>query len=87
MIVVLEPALDQGTSSALAVACIAVWVDEEGVLCWGEDTNVTDLPGVRVALEEGEGGVEDWESDDSCPARDVVGSSSSLKMSRVIMLL
>ena len=83
MIVVLEPALDHGISSALAVACVAVWVDEEGG--WGEETNGTDLPGVRVALGEGEGGVEDWESDDSCPARDVVGSLSSLKTSRVIM--
>ena len=53
---------------------------------WGEDKNVTVLPGGCVSLGEGEGGVEDWESDDSCPARDVVGSSSSLKTSRVIML-
>ena len=83
MIVNLEPALDHRKSSALAGACIAVWVDEEGV--WGEFTNVTVLPGGRGSLGEGEGGVEDWESDDSCPARDVVGSLSSLKTSRVIM--
>ena len=83
LIVVIEPALNQGTSSALAMACIAVWVDEEGVLCWGEGTNVTDLPGARAALGDGEGSCEDWESDDSCPPRDMVGSSSSLKTSKM----
>merc|ERR1711888_577241 len=47
-IVDFEPALDHGKSSALAGACVAVWVDEEGV--WGEVTNVTILPGGRVPL-------------------------------------
>ena len=51
-----------------------------------EDTNDTFLPGGRVSLGEAEGGYEDWESDDSCPACEVVGSSSSLKTPRVIML-
>ena len=84
MIVSLKPALDR--CIALAVACVAVWVDEEGN--WGEDANATILPGGRASLGEGEGGVEDWESDDkSCPAREVVGSSSSLRVSRVITLL
>ena len=53
----------------------------------GRGHNVTVLPGGLVSLGEGEGGVEDWESDDSCPAHEVVGSSSSLRASRVITLL
>ena len=84
MIVDLEPAPDHGKFSALVSASIAVRVDEEGV--WVEFANVTVLPGERGSLGEGEGGVEDWDSDDSCPAREVEGSSSSLKTSRVIML-
>ena len=81
----LKPALDHRKSSALAGACVAVWVDEEGV--WVEFTNVIVLTGDRRSLGEGEGGVEDWESDDSCPAREVVGSSSSLRASSVITFL
>ena len=53
----------------------------------GRAANVTVLPGECGSLGEGDGGVEDWDSDDSCPAREVEGSSSSLNTTRVIKLL
>ena len=80
----LEPAPDHGKFSGLGGACIALRVDEEGV--WVEFAKVTVLPGEHESLGEGDGGVEDWDSDDSCLC-EVEGSLSSLYTSRVIILL